>query len=71
MSGFLRVHDGRTSQDYTIPVTDNNVKGSDLTKIKGPVRDGDNSAPTGGSWLKVHDAGFQNTVVMKSSIAYA
>ena len=58
MSGFLQVHDTRTSQDYTIPVTEGSGRGSDLAQIKGPV-DGDNSALPRGDGLVVFDPGLR------------
>ena len=75
MSGHLRVHDTRTAQDYTIPVSDDSVQGSDLTQIKGPKNatsnDTDSAVIAAGNGLKVLDPGYQNTAIMKSSIAFA
>lgn len=70
MSGLLRVHDTRTSQNYTIRVTEDSVRGSDLAQIKGPV-DGESSALPHGNGLKVFDPGFENTAIIRSSITFA
>ena len=50
MAGFLQVHDLKTSQNHTIPMTGGSVRGFDLARIKGPI-DGDNSALPRGNGL--------------------
>ncbi|KDN43792.1 citrate synthase [Tilletiaria anomala UBC 951] len=70
----LTIIDNRTNSTYKIPITDNSILASDFKKIKASSaavigdRQREENETEGG--LRVYDAGFTNTAVLRSTITY-
>ena len=62
----LFIRDGRTSQDYEIPVVNNTVDAREFRSIREVATIANTKA---GGGLQVFDAGLENTAVKKSEIS--
>ena len=66
----LLVLDSRTAKSYTIPIQDNFIHATDVSRITVPDVDNDNEDASlrSGRTLRILDRGFENTACMVSSI---
>jgi citrate synthase len=71
----LEVLDSRTGKSYKIPIDNGYIRAADISKINVQERglengNGDENEPKITRGLRIHDAGYENTSCVESSITF-